>query len=249
MTEIIINNYELPIREYNGQRVVTFKDIDAVHQRPEGTARRNFNNNKKHFIAGTDYYKIQPYEKRTVGITSPNGGIIVTESGYLMLVKSFTDKLAWQVQRELVNTYFKVKRLDAGSALLGKDEIDNWKWTVSTPLIEKLNLINGNDNSQRIYKMVYRDMTTNFGFNMNAAKLEFCQKYNVPVSEVPIINAVAANMELRKQFLESVQNCMRELSEKRIQDIHKAIERIGILVDRANQISGDSGDKELIDYC
>ena len=32
---------------------------------------------------------------------------VVTESGYLMLVKSFTDDLAWQVQRQLVNTYFR----------------------------------------------------------------------------------------------------------------------------------------------
>ncbi len=58
MTGIItINNYELPVREYNGQRVVTFKDIDAVHQRPEGTARRNFNHNKRRFIEGMDYFK------------------------------------------------------------------------------------------------------------------------------------------------------------------------------------------------
>ena len=29
---------------------VTFKDIDEVHGRKTGTARRNFNSNKKHFI-------------------------------------------------------------------------------------------------------------------------------------------------------------------------------------------------------
>lgn len=33
----------------------------------------------------------------------------MTESGYLMLAKSFTDDLAWQVQRELVNFYFRAK--------------------------------------------------------------------------------------------------------------------------------------------
>lgn len=31
----------------------------------------------------------------------------MTESGYLMLVKSFTDDLAWEVQRKLVKSYFK----------------------------------------------------------------------------------------------------------------------------------------------
>lgn len=111
MSELTIGNVNVVIKEYQGQRVVTLKDIDTVHQRPDGTARRNFNTNKQHFIEGVDYFKIQPYEIRTVGITSPNGGTVVTESGYLMLVKSFTDDLSWDVQRELVNTYFKVKEL------------------------------------------------------------------------------------------------------------------------------------------
>lgn len=50
MNEVItIENTEMQIREYNGQRVVTFKDIDTVHENKSDTARRNFNRNKKHF--------------------------------------------------------------------------------------------------------------------------------------------------------------------------------------------------------
>lgn len=34
---------------------------------------------------------------------NPNNLVtLITETGYLMLVKSFTDDLAWKVQRELV---------------------------------------------------------------------------------------------------------------------------------------------------
>lgn len=116
MSELTIGNVNVVIKEYQGQRVVTLKDIDAVHQRPDGTARRNFNTNKQHFIEGVDYFKIQPNEIRTVGIASPNGGTVVTESGYLMLVKSFTDDLSWDVQRELVNTYFRVKEFSVPKA-------------------------------------------------------------------------------------------------------------------------------------
>lgn len=105
----LINGSYLPVREYNGQRVITFKDIDTVHQRPSGTARKRFNDNKKHFVEGVDYFKVQPSEIRTVGIESPNGGTVVTESGYLMIVKSFTDDLSWNVQRQLVTAYFKAK--------------------------------------------------------------------------------------------------------------------------------------------
>lgn len=115
MKEVItIENTEMPVREYNGQRVVTFKDIDTVHQRPEGTAKRNFRHNKKHFIDGEDYIVVnrsnQKDEIRTLGFSVPSRGItLVTESGYLMLTKSFTDDLSWKVQRELVNTYFRAK--------------------------------------------------------------------------------------------------------------------------------------------
>ena len=37
--------------------------------------------------------------------------ILFTESGYLMLNKVFEDDLSWDVQRQLVNTYFKAKEM------------------------------------------------------------------------------------------------------------------------------------------
>ena len=103
----------MAIKEYNLQRVVTFKDIDTVHGRPEGTARRNFNQNKQRFIEGVDFFKITPNEFRTafgnMDKRQQNDVTLITESGYLMLVKSFTDDLSWTVQRELVNIYFKTR--------------------------------------------------------------------------------------------------------------------------------------------
>ena len=127
--KVIVNKTELPIKEYRGQRVVTLKEIDAVHERPEGTARRNFNTNKERLIEEVDFFQLdQPDEIRTLGIERPQGGTpravtLITESGYLMLVKSFQDDLAWAVQRQLVNTYFRAtpaQRADA--AMQGKSE-------------------------------------------------------------------------------------------------------------------------------
>lgn len=107
-------------KEFDGQMVVTLKDIDTLHQKPEGTAKRNFNQNKKHFIEGVDYYRLaasQLYEIRTVenqesGIRSNNGGYVFTQTGYLMIVKSFTDDLSWEIQRRLVNGYFAAQRAE-----------------------------------------------------------------------------------------------------------------------------------------
>lgn len=111
-----INNAEILVKEFSGQRVVTFKEIDAVHGRPDGTARKRFNDNREHFIEGEDYFKITPSEFRTaigeMDARQQNDVTLITESGYLMLVKSFTDDLAWKVQRELVKGYFRAKSSD-----------------------------------------------------------------------------------------------------------------------------------------
>lgn len=115
MSDIItVENTEMQIREYNGQRVVTFKDIDTIHQRVKGTARNAFNRNRRHFIKGVDYITLKPDEQENIDYVRltyiPQKGItLLTESGYLMVVKAFTDDLSWQVQRQLVNTYFKAK--------------------------------------------------------------------------------------------------------------------------------------------
>ena len=110
---VSINKNDIAVKEYQGKRVVTLKDIDLCHNRPDGTAGRNFRTNKQHFIEGTDYFKISPDEfRRTMGDMDKrqsNDVTLITESGYLMLVKSFTDDLAWDVQRQLVNTYFRCK--------------------------------------------------------------------------------------------------------------------------------------------
>lgn len=110
-----VEGTELDVREYNGQMVVTFDDIDLVHKRPSGTARKAFNRNKKRFINGVDYIVLEKENSNVHrvdirNIDIPNRGITVfTESGYLMLVKPFKDDLSWKVQRSLVNAYFALR--------------------------------------------------------------------------------------------------------------------------------------------
>ncbi|MDU2155386.1 MULTISPECIES: ORF6C domain-containing protein [Clostridium] len=112
-----INNTELSVKEFNGQRVVTFKDIDMLHERVEGTAKRNFADNKKRFIENVDYFELSKNDVGTDFVLTYGfdkkapKGLLITESGYLMLVKSLQDDLAWKVQRELVNNYFRAKQI------------------------------------------------------------------------------------------------------------------------------------------
>lgn len=109
---VAVGNSEVAVKEFKGQRVVTFKDIDTVHERPEGTARKRFNDNKKRFIDGEDYFKISASEFRThfnpaYSKQATEDITLITEQGYLMVTKSLTDDLSWKVQRQLVSSYFK----------------------------------------------------------------------------------------------------------------------------------------------
>ena len=110
---IQILDQEIQIKEWAGQRVITFRDIDTVHQRPCGTASRNFRENRDKFIEDTDFFRVSPDEfRRAIGSMDSrqaNMVTVLTESGYLMIVKSLHDDLAWAVQRLLVNPYFKAK--------------------------------------------------------------------------------------------------------------------------------------------
>lgn len=118
MNELVtIENRQFLKKEFNGQRVVTLNDIDFLHKRIKGTAGRNFAENKDKFIRGEDYYFVNGEElneiKQTTNFVGSNAKslVLITEQGYLMLVKSFTDDWAWKVQRRLVNTYFRAKKL------------------------------------------------------------------------------------------------------------------------------------------
>lgn len=120
MNELIkVGNQKIIVKEYRGQRVVTFKDIDLVHERPDGTANKRFIDNKKRFVEGEDFFIVSNSEIRKsllfpISDNDYTDKTLITEQGYLMLVKSFTDDLAWEVQKSLVKNYFvKVKQKSA----------------------------------------------------------------------------------------------------------------------------------------
>lgn len=119
---VTINQSDISVKEYQGKRVVTFKDIDQCHGRPEGTAGRNFRTNRQHLIEGEDYFRVCPDEIRRHKIMEVSSKtreeiVLLTKSGYLMIVKSLKDDLAWQVQRQLVNSYFRVEKQKADNTL------------------------------------------------------------------------------------------------------------------------------------
>ena len=99
---------------YQGEPVLTFPMVDMVHQRPDGTARRTFNDNRERFVEGEDFITVdQPDVLRTLGFERPQGGVpafvhLITRRGYLKLVKPMSDDRAWAVQGEMIDRYFAI---------------------------------------------------------------------------------------------------------------------------------------------
>lgn len=144
MAELVkIEGTELSIKEYNGERVVTLRDIDFVHQKKSGSSKRTFERYKSHFILNEDYFELT--RKELGDKLSPNEKIVgnpnlktylLTESGYLMVVKGFTDDLSWQVQRSLVNAYFKAKA-QSQTAIMPV-QIEDTKYNTSNTPVPKV---------------------------------------------------------------------------------------------------------------
>ncbi len=119
-SKIEIVGQDIQVAEYLGHRVITFAMIDRLHRRPSGTAKKRFNENRSRLVVGEDFHLVDYSQRsvlRTFGIDVPSRGLtLVTMSGYLLLVKVFSDDLAWDIQRKMVSNYFLAKAMGMDSA-------------------------------------------------------------------------------------------------------------------------------------
>ena len=142
---INIEGHDIEKLIYKGHPVITFKMMDELHERPSGTAGRNFRHNRDKFIEEKDYFTV-PFEEwkevfaRRISSNGQDTGqrnlmTFLTFMGYMMLVKSFTDDKAWSVQRALSENYFEIKqaKIDIGSV---KKKNDVQKTNLDTRKLE-----------------------------------------------------------------------------------------------------------------
>ena len=102
---------KLNIVVFNEEPVLTFDMIDTAHGKADGQARTSFTRNKQRFVEGKHYHMVGYADAKALeayGVNVPPRGLtLITKRGYLLLVKSFTDDLAWEVQEQLVDHYFE----------------------------------------------------------------------------------------------------------------------------------------------
>lgn len=118
---------------HDGHIVATLAMIDSVHQRPQDTSRRTFNSNKDKFVEGKDYFKISASESLELGLNAPFGLTLLTESGYLLLIKSFKSPTAGaksNVKQQMVSEYFRATHhTDHPTVYI--PSIKNRRWLIS----------------------------------------------------------------------------------------------------------------------
>ena len=107
---------DLEVKEWRNKRVVTVYDVALLHNREVREVNQQFNRVKDKLILNVDYFIIPKEEYlQSLGVISNKARnkevVLLTETGYLLLIKVFKDDLSWEVQRVLVSSYFKLKEL------------------------------------------------------------------------------------------------------------------------------------------
>lgn len=234
-----INGVDIGIKEYMGNRVITFKDIDRVHERKNGTARNRFYQNKSRFVEGVDFFKATKNDvdsqSMCVKHTSKNidvnnkGIILITESGYLMLVKPFTDDLSWKVQRHLVNSYFKLKTImeevDTGTnaekavsnirnkRLIEKERKDS-KWITEMfedidSIIDLMRTCHGqNYECSKIIHIVIEHIEDNYDIDVGELFENYKREYAFLNKKLYVLEAISHDEMAKMAFTESINFAM-----------------------------------------
>lgn len=209
MNEIIINNEKIEVKEHENERVITAWDIAKVHNREPREITQQFNRNKDKFILNEDYFVIDKKKFseifKTVQSSESQSVIqdfipnnmkeitLFTESGYLMLVKTFTDELSWDIQRKLVKGYFRLKEIGKNLTIpqqllaqaqclveidnritVVENKVDNEirvdhgeqrkiQKAVSMRILQRIDITGYVENKKLMFAAIYRDLKDRFG--------------------------------------------------------------------------------------
>lgn len=102
-------------REHDGQRVVTFADVDEMHGHSEGRTRKTFNDNLCRFVEGRDFFRVslatQNAQSGNRWASGAREVIYLTERGYTKVTKTMGDDRSWAVFETLTGVYFDSRSL------------------------------------------------------------------------------------------------------------------------------------------
>ena len=101
-----------------GKKCMLVKDIAKIHNQPVGKINERINSNKNHFREGIDVINIKSVipqkDIEKMGFTQNALNrlkyiYLLSERGYLKLVKLLEDDKAWDIYEDLVDNYFNMR--------------------------------------------------------------------------------------------------------------------------------------------
>ena len=112
---------ELSVLERNGQRVLTTQQLADFYSSDVKLLNRNFERNKDRYQEGKHYFSLSGEDLKDFKGQRQNDDTykftsilyLWTEQGALLHAKSLNTDKAWEVYSELVETYFRVKEVQA----------------------------------------------------------------------------------------------------------------------------------------
>lgn len=117
MTQIItIQNTQLPVIEYQGQRVITTELLAQGYGAEVDSVRQNFKRNKNRFIEGKHYFQIEGEELAVLRVTYSHAQIsskvryltLWSERGASRHAKMLETDQAWEWYEALEDNYFRL---------------------------------------------------------------------------------------------------------------------------------------------
>lgn len=111
---VTVLDREVRVVGYRGHRVVTFRMVDELHDRVEGTAARQFRENRDWFREGLDFFELTSDEIRRMcdeGVLPPRTAraILLTERGYGKVTKGWSDDRSRRLFDAMQDAYFAIQ--------------------------------------------------------------------------------------------------------------------------------------------
>lgn len=101
-----------------GKKAMLVSDIARIHHQPLKEINRRINNNRKQFIDGVDVVDLlsgsEPLRKfaeenNLIGSNRTQHVYMLSERGYLKLLKIMDDDKAWDIYNDIVDNYFNMR--------------------------------------------------------------------------------------------------------------------------------------------
>lgn len=199
--QVTVVDLTVPVIEFNSERVLTLNLIDNLHRAPANSAYNIFRQNQSKLQLNKHYYHAFATD-HAFAASYPHpiphdGLILITQRGYSMLVKAFTDDFSWQVQEQLADAYFDAQRIlspaeqlvNHANMLVQHDQrINRLEETQHTTLQHlheaKMDVQKANTRADQAFNAANAALQHKFGEKEFYTIMAFCSARSIPIDMV-----------------------------------------------------------------